>query len=240
MRWLQRNAVLVAVFASWTCLPSVTEAGWLTLTSGAGGSARPTDATDVWYGSSSTPSLVAIDALSGAGTVQAVTGGGTAFFTGLGVPVLLNLSDGSAYLAGGSPPAGATDRGPEGAPASAAPQAGLPIPDGYSRLGVALAPDGSGAWVLTASVLGSDGEGLGSGSVVVPESGWWVLGLGAGTGPQPAPGPLPEPVPPPTTEPVPTPAILPTPGVPEPGAMALAASGVALVLPWARRSTRRR
>lgn len=238
MRWLQRGAALLAVVASWAGLPAVCEAGWIMLTSGQSGSARPTDLYEFWYGSSATPPLLAIDTVSGAGTVQAVTGGGTSFFNGLGTPVLLNLSDGSAYLAGGSPPAGATARGPEGTtagpPASAAPQAGVPIPSDSTRLGIVLAPSGAGAQVLTASVLGADQAVLGSGSVVVPEGGWWVLGLGSGQ--QPTPAPLPEPTPTPVPEPAPTPS--PAPGVPEPGAMALAGSGVFLVLPWLRRNRR--
>lgn len=239
MRWTQRSAVGLAVLVSWVCAPSVSEAGWITLTSGQSGNAQPTDASEFWYGAHSPPPLVAVDTLSGTGTVQAVTGGGTTFFTSLGVPVLLNLSDGSAYLAGNSPPPGSTDRGPGGAPAgalaSAAPQTGAPIPDGYSRLGVALALDARGSWVLTASALGSDGTSD-SGSVVVPESGWWVIGLGPDQ--QPTPQPLPEPTPTPTPEPTPSPSPSPTPGVPEPTTMALAASGLFLVLPWLRQRRR--
>lgn len=227
MRWLQRIAVLFAVTTSWGYLPSVSEAGWLTLTSGNSGNVQPTGVSEFWYGSSSTPPLVAVDTVSGAGAIQAVTGGGTSFFTGLGTPVLLNLSDGSAYLAGGSPPTGATHRGPggttAGTPTSAAPQTGIPASPDYTRLGVTLVLDGS--WALTVSVVGGDGAGLGSGSVIVPESGWWVIGLGSGQ--QPAPEP--------SLEPTPIPEPSPAPGVPEPATMALASSGAFLVLPWLRR-----
>lgn len=230
MRWLQRCVVLLAVAAAWACLPTTGEAGWITLTSGKSGDAQPTGASEFWYGSSSTPPLAAVESVSGTGSIRAVTGGGTSFFTGLGTPVLLNLSDGSAYLAGGSPPPGATNRGPggttAGTSASAAPQTGVPIPPDYTRLGVVLASNGGGALMLTASVLGSDGAALGLGSVVVPESGWWVIGLGPGQ--QPTPEPSPEPTPTPDPTPVPSPA---APGVPEPATMVLAASGVFLVLP---------
>lgn len=238
MKWQQARALFVGVILSWLCLPSVGRAGWITLASGTAGNAQPTGTAEFWYGSAATPFL-AIDTLTGAGTVQATTGDGTSFFNGLGTPVLLNLSDGSVYVAGGSPPAGATDRGPGGAlagtPASTAPQAGVPVPPDYARLGIVLtAPDVGGAWVLTASVLGSDNATLGSGSVVVPDGGWWVLGLGAGQ--EPTPEPLPNPTPVPTPEPVPTPA----PGVPEPTTMALAVSGVVIVVPWLRRKYRAR
>lgn len=242
MRWLQRCAALIAVGAAWAGWPAVGEAGWITLTSGSSGSAQPTGTNDFWYGSSSTLPLLAVDTLSGTGNVQAVTGGGSTFFTSQGTPVLLNLSDGSAYLAGGGPPSGVTNRGPDGESAgtlaSAAPQAGVPAPDGYSRLSVAVTSDGSGAWVLTASVFGGSGEGLGSASVTVPEGGWWLLGMGSSLWPEPTPEPKPGPEPKPEPEPGPGPGPEPTPGVPEPGAAALVVSGGLAVLPWFRRRFR--
>jgi hypothetical protein len=73
---------------------------------------QATTGSEFWY-SPPTPLLV-VDQLTGVGNVTAVTGGGTVFFSGLATPVSLNLSDGSAYLAGGSPPSGATGRGPGG------------------------------------------------------------------------------------------------------------------------------
>lgn len=240
MRWLRKSAVVLAVVLSWAGLPSVSQAGWITLMSGQSGNVQPTDASEFWYGAHSTPPLVAIDTVSGSGTVQAVTGGGISFFNSLGVPVLLNLTDGSAYLAGGSPPSGVTASGPggtsAGTPASAAPLAGVPIPPDYTHLNIALTTSDAGAQVLTASVLDGSSAALGSGSVVVPEGGWWVLGLGPDQ--QPTPEPLPEPTPTPTPEPVPTPTPSPAPGVPEPATVALAASGVILVLPWLRRNRR--
>lgn len=150
--------------------------------------------------------------------------------------MLLNLSDGSAYLTGGSPPIGAIGSGlgmGTDALASAAPQAGVPVPLDYTQLGITLAISSVGAQVLTVSVLGSD---EGSGSVVVPGGGWWVLGLGTGQGPAPEPLPESEPKPAPLPEPAPSPE--PAPGVPEPTAMALAASGAFVVVPWLRRRRR--
>lgn len=225
---LQTGVAWIAVLALWGAQPAVGRAGWMTLTSGLGGSARPTDASEFGYGPSAPP-LVAIDTVSGAGTVQAVTGGGTVFFTGLGVPVLLNLADGAAYLTGGSPPTGAIDRD---SLASAPPQAGAAIADDSVRLGVALSLDDNGAWALTASVFDSRGESLGSGSVVVPEGGWWVLGLGPASRSEPEPELPSDPGSPssPTSPP----------GVPEPAAAALVASGVLFVLPRLRRKGRTR
>ncbi|QEG30975.1 hypothetical protein GobsT_57940 [Gemmata obscuriglobus] len=229
MRWLKKCATLLAVSVLWVSLPGVSRAGWITLVTGPSGSAQPTHTSEFWYGSSSVPPFVAIDALSGTGNVQAVTDGGRSFFSGSGLPVLLTLSDGAAYLTGGSPPTGVTPYGPGGQPigplASSVPEAGVPIPVDAARLGLTLATDWSSAWVLTASVLGS--EGTASGSVIVPEGGWWVLGLGTGQE-QPTPEP----------EPGPGPGPSPTPGVPEPTVSALAASGALLLFPWLRRKVR--
>ena len=83
MKWQQARTVMLGVTMSWLCLPSVGRAGWITLTSGNTGSAQPTAASDFWYGSVSTPPFLAIDTVSGAGTVQAATGGGTVFFLSL-------------------------------------------------------------------------------------------------------------------------------------------------------------
>ena len=122
MKWQQARAIVLGVMMSWLCLPSIGRAGWITLTSGTTGIAQPTGASEFWYGSASTSPFLAIDTLSGAGTVQAATGGGSTYFGGLGTPVLLNLSDGSAYIAGGTPPAGATDRGPGARPRARPPR----------------------------------------------------------------------------------------------------------------------
>lgn len=231
----QQGRVVLLGAVVWLCLSSTVQAGWITLTSGSAGSSQPTATSEFWFGTAATP-RVAIDSLSGTGVIQATTGGGSAYFSGLGTPALLNLSDGTATVAGGSLPAGATARGPDGsligAPASAAPQVGGSVPLDFVRLGLILtAPNAGGAWVLTASVLDTDGTELSTGSLIVPEGGWWVLGLGADSKPKPGPKPDPEPQP----EPEPEPGPGPVPGVPEPGTAALAASGACLVLPWLRR-----
>jgi hypothetical protein len=235
MRRELMGAVVVGLAICWACPPGVAHAGWITLSAGASGNTQPTAGSEFWYGSPSTP-WVAVDQLTGAGSVTAATGGGTVFFTGLGAPVVLNLSDGSAYLAGGSLPSGVTDRGPggdpAGPPASAAPQAGGQIPPDAALLGLSIAAPGTdGTRVLTVSISDGVGAALGSGTLAIPDGGWWVIGLGPGQ--QPAPNPLPDPGPTPTPDPTPVPS--PAPGVPEPTTVALVASGVVLVLPWLRR-----
>ena len=86
------------------CSSPVGRADWLTLTSGAKGTSDPTAASEFWFETPHGPPVVAVTQVTGGGTVQATTGGGTSFFGGLGTPVLLTLGDGSAYLAGGEPP----------------------------------------------------------------------------------------------------------------------------------------
>ncbi|AWM38532.1 hypothetical protein C1280_17115 [Gemmata obscuriglobus] len=130
---------------AWAGLPSVGQAGWITAHERDLGNPRPAGASKFRFGSPTALPLVAIDGLTGAGAVQAVAGGGTSFFNGLGVPVLLNLSDGSAYLAGGSQPTRRASRVPGCTPPGhPVPQTGVPVPDGYSRLGVALVPGTAG------------------------------------------------------------------------------------------------
>jgi hypothetical protein len=186
MGWFRRGSIGLVIVLCWVSLPSGAQAGWITLTSGTGGSTVPADSSEFWYGSASTPLLV-IDEVSGAGTIRAVTGRG----------LVLHRPGDAVNTA---------------------------IPPGALQLGVDLAPDGGSARVLTASVLGSDGTQLGSGSVVVPEGGWWVLGLGPTQ--QPAPDPLPS--------------SAPTPGVPEPATLVLPVSGGFMIVPWLRRRNRAR
>jgi hypothetical protein len=237
---MQRRPMSAVVVASAICsilLPDISHAGWITLSAGVSGNTQSTTGTEFWYSSPATPS-VAVNQLSGTGTVTAGTGGGLVFFSGLGTPVVLNLSDGSAYISGGSPPAGATSHGPAGGsagtPASRAPQASGPIPTDAILLGLWLAPGTDGTKVLTVGVSASSGTGLGSGTLDIPVGGWWIIGLGPSQEPSPIPLPDPEPIPPPL--PVPTPS--PAPGVPEPATLALVAWGALFVLPRLRRFRR--
>lgn len=227
MRWQ-----LLGVAAVLACSSAVGRSDWLTLTSGVAGVADPVAASEFWFDTPHGPSVVAVAQVTGGETVQATTGGGTTFFSGLGTPVLLTLDDGSAYLAGGSPPPGTTGRGPNGggagSSASVAPLTGMSIPSGAALLRLAfddLGTDGSRG--LTVTVTDGAEALLGTGVLAVPAGGWWVVGLGPGR--QPTPDEEPIVVPDgdgdsePTPVPVPAPVPAASPGVPEPATLTLAA-----------------
>ncbi|MBN9524132.1 hypothetical protein J0H58_37425 [bacterium] len=231
MRWQRTSAVVVALGLVLGG-PSVGRAGWLTLTTGVAGAAEPFATAELWFDFPATPPVVAVNQLGGTGTVQATTDGGTTHFGGLGVPVLLNLSDGTAYLAAGEPPAGATGRTPtgvkSGSAASVAPGTGATIPDGAALLGIAVADRDAGGRTLTVSLTGQDGAALGTGTIDIPTGGWWVVGLGPdakpGTGPVEEPGNGGE---------TPNEGSGPPPGVPEPTTLVLGLLGATL-FPWRR------
>jgi hypothetical protein len=191
----------------------------VTLAAGLPGGSAPTSETEFWFDSPHGPPLVAINQLSGGVTAEAVTGGGNTLFGGVGTPVVLNLADGSAYVASGSPPDAAKTRGPgggsSGTPATAAPVAGGTIPTDATLLGIALAePDAAGNRSLTATVTDATGNPLGSGTIGIPGDGWWVLGLTPGDGTTPPPVDPPPSNPPPTDPP---PSEEPPPSNPPPG-----------------------
>lgn len=193
-------------------LPSVATAAnvWVTLAAGIPGSDVPTSSSEFFFDNPHAPFL-AVNDLNGA-TALATTGGGNTFFGGAGTPVLLNLADGSAYLASGNPPAAATTLG--GTPASAAPVAGGSLPTSAALLGITLAEPANGTRALTASVTDSRGNALGSGALVVPDNGWWVLGLTPAATPVPDPGPIVDP----PIDPLPGGVPGPLPGTPPPQA----------------------
>lgn len=240
----KRMWVVAAVMAACSLSPGVGRAGWLTLTAGRAGQTDPTAASEFWFDAPGLRPVVAVDRVSGGVAVQAATGGGTALFGGLGTPVVLDLTDGSASLSGGSPPAETAGRGPDGnlagTPATAAPVVGGSTPTGAALLGLDFAEPGADASrVLTVSVTDGAGAVLGGGTLAIPDGGWWVLGLGHAVVSTPDPGPIDPPADDggsptslPTTDagPVVTPPPA-TPGVPEPGTLTLAAvaSGVALL-----------
>jgi hypothetical protein len=258
MRRHRLYLIAIGVTLAWASSASVGRAGWLTLTAGLGGLSDPTAASEFSFGLPGGSAVVAVNQVVGGETVQAATGGGTTFFGGLATPVLLTLADGSAYLAGGNPPAGATGRGPNGgpagAPSSVAPQAGGMVPPNAALLGLTFAELGAdGGRALTVSVTAPDGSVLGTGTLAIPAGGWWVLGLGPDqqTDPDPDPGPIGpppgsggDPTPEPIPEPVPGPGPpISTPGVPEPATVTLAAaavlaSGLTALPPWLRRKRR--
>ena len=214
MRRTPAFVVLVGALA-WACSPNPARAGvWVTLAAGLPGASAPASEGEFWFNTPHAPPLVAVNQLTGGATVEATTGGGSVFFGGAGTPVLLNVGDGSAYIASGSPPDGVKGRAPSGggsaAPATTAPVAGGDIPTAAALLGIALAdPLADGSRGLTATVTDAGGTVLGTGTLTVPDGGWWVLGLTPGEQ-LPTPPPPPAPV-----EPTPTPApVEPTPTPP--------------------------
>jgi hypothetical protein len=231
----------------WIALPSVSRASgvWITLAAGVPGASAPTATSDFQIESSS---LVAVNQLFGTGTVHAGTGGGDTFFGSLGTPVLLNLSDGSAYLAAGDIPTGASNRGPGGASAgvgsTTAPIAGGAIPSNAALLGITVAEPGLDASrTLTATIVDGEGNTLGASSLMVPNAGWWVIGLGP-VAEFPLES-LPPSVPVESPEgssgtPVPRPSrsLNPPSGVPEPASISLVSSGlISFMLIASRRRT---
>lgn len=206
-------------------LPGISRAGWLTLAAGVAGVADPVATADVWFNFPGGTPTVAVTQVQGAGTVQAGAGGAVTHFGGLGVPVLLTLADGTAYLAAGEPPTGATARTPTGVPggsaSSSAPVTGAAVPSNAVLLGVTAADSG-----LVFTLTDGTGAALGSGTLAVPTGGWWVAGLGADA--KPTGGPIDPPDDP--TDPSPSDGG-PTdpggvPGVPEPTTLVLGVVGV--------------
>ena len=219
---MRRRYGWVIVLGTVVGLPGVGRAGWLTLTAGAFGSVEPLATADVWFNFPGGTPTVAVTEVKGTGPVQANAGGAVTHFGGLGVPVLLTLGDGTAYLAAGALPDGATARTPTGitggSASSAAPVTGAAVPANAVLLGVAAADDG-----LTFTLTDGTGAALGSGSLTVPTGGWWVAGLGADA--KPNTGPI---DPPDDPDPVPTEPTEPggVPGVPEPTTLVLGLLGV--------------
>jgi PEP-CTERM motif-containing protein len=210
MRRATACGVVVGVLAVFTAMPSAAQAVegfWASIAAGAAGAAQPSDYTEFWFDSPHGPPI-AVTQLSGT-TAQAVTGGGTTFFSPAGTPVLLPTSDGYATLtnpdvANGS---GGLPKFAGGTQASGAPLTAQPVPETSNSLSIAkgeAAADGSS--VLTVGVTDPNGNPLGSGQVTVPDGGWWVIGIGPGekdVQPPPDPDPIgggedppPEPVPP--------------------------------------------
>jgi hypothetical protein len=210
MRRATACGVVVGVLAVLTAMPSAAQAVegfWASIAAGAAGAAQPSDYTEFWFDSPHGPPI-AVTQLSGT-TAQAVTGGGTTFFSPAGTPVLLPTSDGYATLtnpdvANGS---GGLPKFAGGTQASGAPLTAQPVPETSNSLSIAkgeAAADGSS--VLTVGVTDPNGNPLGSGQVTVPDGGWWVIGIGPGekdVQPPPDPDPIgggedppPEPVPP--------------------------------------------
>jgi hypothetical protein len=223
--------------------PSPAQAGpiFLSLATGASGTATPvtTDETRI---DNPQVAVVAISQLSVGDRVHAWTGGGAVYFGGAGTPVVLDLSDGRAYLSSSSAPADAAGAvGSSGSKAaSAVPQAGGEIPPDATLLRIALSDPGlNGGRTLSAGVVDAAGSLLGRAQVAVPDGGWWILGLGPGDVSAPPPEIVEtpedsEPSPPAGGGPPGQPPVATT--TPEPSAVVLTIIGVGIVA--ARRGLR--
>jgi len=181
--------VVVGVVAGLAGLPvqakqTQTNSGfWVSLAAGVSGASSSPDYSEFWFDSPHAPPI-AVTSSTGAGTVQAATGGGSTFFTAAGTPVLLPTTDGFATLSpsGSTFPSSALPRFAGGSQASGAPQAGGTMPANADQLALKLSsPSTDGSQVLTVSVTSPTGTYLGQTSISVPNNGWWVVGLGPGT-----------------------------------------------------------
>ena len=231
---------ILGTLLAWLASPAAARAAnvWVTLAAGLPGATSPTNTTEFYFENPHAPNI-AVTELSGGVSAEATTGGGSTFFGGVGTPVLLNLADGSAYIASGSaPPAAKTSGAGGGAAASAAPAPGGAVPSNAALLGVNLAESSGGSRSLSASVTDSNGALLKTSSVEVPDGGWWVIGLSPFTEPTPPPPPI---DPPPPVAPIPDPPLstppptgTPPATTPEPGTLALAAIGSSACFAWRR------
>jgi hypothetical protein len=156
---------------------------WVSLAAGAAGNSNPPDYSEFWFESPHAPPISVTQA-TGAGTVQAMTGGGSTFFTAAGTPILVPTTDGYATLSpsGSSFPSAALPRFAGGTQASGAPQGGGTMPTNADKLSLSLSSPGTnGSQVLSVSVTSPTGTTLGQTNIPVPTNDWWVVGLGPGS-----------------------------------------------------------
>ncbi len=224
---------------------------WVSIASGVAGSASPSGYQDWWFETPHGPPPVAVTRL-GEGSIEATTGGGSSFFSGAALPVVLHTTDGYAYLAAGSKPSDLSNalkrQTAGGGLATATPDASATVPPANAvQLTADLGElDANGGRSLTVAVTDAALNPLGSATVLLPDGGWWVLGLGQGLSdivptpeptpiPIPTPTPTPEPTPIPVPTPIPTPTPTPTPGpvaTPEPATGVLLGIGGLAAAGW--------
>ena len=244
MRRTTAWVVVLGVVVMGTATPVQADDGfWVSIASGVAGSATPSGYQDFFFDTPHGPPPVAITQLGGV-TAQATTAGGSSFFSGGAVPVVLHPTDGYAYLTAGSTPSDLSQAlkkqlaGGKGLASTTPDALGTTVPANANLMTVNLAdPAADGSRALTVGFTDPLGKALGTGSVAVPDGGWWVIGLGpnpSDTTPVPTPDPIPTPDPGPTPTPTPTPdpVPLPAPGgtggpvaTPEPATALLAGIG---------------
>ncbi|QJW92787.1 hypothetical protein [Frigoriglobus tundricola] len=219
-RAMQARIVLGISFFSVLAASGPVRAGLISvvLTAGEGGSTATASSGKFQFTSPSTSALVTVNQMVGIGSVQATTGGGVSFFGPTGVPMLLNVADGSAYLASSGAPSGAV---PSTGLASASPQP-IAAPAGSALLNVTETANANGTESLAVSVTDQNGNVLGSGKIDVPGTGWWVLGLTPGSASSTPPSTPSSPGSPSNPSPPATNA------TPEPATLALAVIGLPL------------
>ena len=235
MRLLGVGAVLVGVLGG----PGTARAGFISVLMAAGpdGSSSPSSLGSFQFSNPTGSPLIGIGQLGGVSSAQANTAGGSAFFGGLGLPIVVNVSDGAAVLSSTGAPSGAV---PSTGLSSVAPTAPDTIPAGAAVLDANLLPPAAnGSQVLSVSVTDGLGTALGNGQVTVPAGGWFVLGLTRGVATTPPPVVPPVIDPPPVVPPVGPPVVPPTAATPEPATLVLAGLGLPLVA-VARRLRRKR
>jgi hypothetical protein len=158
---------------------------WVSIASGVAGSAAPSGYQEWWFETPHGPPPVAITQLGGV-TAQATTAGGSSFFSGAAVPVVVHPTDGYAYLTAGSTPSDLSQAlrrqmaGGRGL-ATTTPDALATSPPADANLMTVNLnnPTGNGSGgTLAVTLTDPMGNSLGGGSVTVPDGGWWVIGLG--------------------------------------------------------------
>ena len=189
--------VVLGVVVTGTATPVQAQDGfWVSIASGVAGATNPTNYQDFFFDTPHGPPPVAITSYSGP-MAEATTAGGSTFFNAGAVPVVIHPTDGFAYLTAGGKPDDLGQAlkhqmaGGKGLATTTPNANAATIPADANLLSVNLAdPDANGARALTVGLTDPLGNAIGGGNVLVPDGGWWVIGLG----PNPS-GVVPTPIP---------------------------------------------